>query len=62
MFATGIVHGLQPDALMMVLPALTLLSRAAGAAFLGMFFIGTVVSMGSYTVLIGCFETAPWSS
>lgn len=52
-FATGIVHGLQPDALMMILPALALPSRVAGAAFLGMFLVGTVVSMGSYTVLIG---------
>lgn len=33
-FATGIVHGLQPDALMMILPALALPSRLAGAAFL----------------------------
>ncbi|RCV19892.1 hypothetical protein SETIT_4G012600v2 [Setaria italica] len=56
-FATGIVHGLQPDALMMVLPALALPSRVAGAAFLGMFLVGTVVSMGSYTVFIGsCTE------
>lgn len=52
-FATGIVHGLQPDALMMILPALALPSRVAGAAFLGMFLVGTVVSMGSYTALIG---------
>nr|CAD1821319.1 unnamed protein product [Ananas comosus var. bracteatus] len=52
-FATGIVHGLQPDALMMVLPALALPSRLAGAAFLGMFLVGTVVAMGSYTVFIG---------
>ncbi|XP_072968780.1 chloroplast protein FOR GROWTH AND FERTILITY 2-like [Typha angustifolia] len=52
-FATGIVHGLQPDALMMVLPALALPSRLAGAAFLGMFLLGTVVAMGSYTVFIG---------
>jgi len=56
-FATGIVHGLQPDALMMILPALALPSRVAGAAFLGMFLVGTVVSMGSYTVFIGsCTE------
>ncbi|KAF5951525.1 hypothetical protein HYC85_009469 [Camellia sinensis] len=56
-FATGIVHGLQPDALMMVLPALALPSRLAGAAFLGMFLVGTVVAMGSYTVFIGsCSE------
>jgi sulfite exporter TauE/SafE len=56
-FATGIVHGLQPDALMMVLPALALPSRVAGAAFLIMFLFGTVVAMGSYTVFIGsCSE------
>uniref|UniRef100_A0ACD5XWQ6 Uncharacterized protein n=1 Tax=Avena sativa TaxID=4498 RepID=A0ACD5XWQ6_AVESA len=56
-FATGIVHGLQPDALMIILPALAMPSRAAGAAFLGMFLVGTVMSMASYTVLIGtCTE------
>ncbi|KAI4297772.1 hypothetical protein L6164_037640 [Bauhinia variegata] len=57
-FATGIVHGLQPDALMMVLPALALPSRLAGAAFLIMFLIGTVVAMGSYTVFIGSCSQA----
>ena len=57
-FATGIVHGLQPDALMMVLPALALPSRLAGAAFLVMFLLGTVVAMGSYTVFIGSFSQA----
>lgn len=57
-FATGIVHGLQPDALMMVLPALALPSRVAGAAFLGMFLIGTVFAMGSYTVFIGSCSQA----
>ncbi|KAL3631635.1 Chloroplast protein FOR GROWTH AND FERTILITY 2 [Castilleja foliolosa] len=56
-FATGIVHGLQPDALMMILPALALPSRLAGAAFLVMFLVGTVIAMGSYTVFIGsCSE------
>eukprot|EP01018_Ginkgo_biloba_P019161 Gb_04161 [translate_table: standard] len=42
-FATGIVHGLQPDALMMVLPALALPSRVAGAAFLSikLYSVGT---------------------
>ncbi|WOL18888.1 hypothetical protein Cni_G27685 [Canna indica] len=56
-FATGIVHGLQPDALMMILPALALPSRVAGAAFLCMFLLGTVFAMGSYTVFIGtCTE------
>ncbi|KAL5856113.1 hypothetical protein ACOSQ4_005915 [Xanthoceras sorbifolium] len=57
-FATGIVHGLQPDALMMVLPALALPSRLAGAAFLIMFLVGTVVAMGSYTVFIGSCSQA----
>ncbi|XP_056169957.1 chloroplast protein FOR GROWTH AND FERTILITY 2-like [Syzygium oleosum] len=57
-FATGIVHGLQPDALMMVLPALALPSRLAGAAFLLMFLVGTVFAMGSYTVFIGSCSQA----
>lgn len=57
-FATGIVHGLQPDALMMILPALALPSRLAGAAFLIMFLVGTVVAMGSYTVFIGSCSQA----
>ncbi|CAK9134549.1 unnamed protein product [Ilex paraguariensis] len=57
-FATGIVHGLQPDALMMVLPALALPSRLAGAAFLCMFLVGTVIAMGSYTVFIGSCSQA----
>lgn len=57
-FATGIVHGLQPDALMMILPALALPSRVAGAAFLIMFLVGTVVSMGSYTVFLGSCSQA----
>lgn len=56
-FATGVVHGLQPDALMIVLPALALPSRVAGSAFLLMFLVGTVVAMGSYTAFIGsCSE------
>ena len=51
------VHGLQPDALMTVLPALALPSRLAGFAFLIMFLVGTVVAMGSYTAFIGsCCE------
>lgn len=57
-FATGVVHGLQPDALMIVLPALALPSRIAGAAFLVMFLVGTVISMGSYTAFIGSFSEA----
>lgn len=57
-FATGIIHGLQPDALMMVLPALALPSRLAGALFLVMFLVGTVIAMGSYTVFIGSCSQA----
>ncbi|GAB2225217.1 hypothetical protein Droror1_Dr00006008 [Drosera rotundifolia] len=57
-FATGIVHGLQPDALMMVLPALALPSRLAGGAFLCMFLVGTVVAMGGYTVFLGSCSQA----
>ncbi|CAM8932384.1 unnamed protein product [Rhodiola kirilowii] len=57
-FATGVVHGLQPDALLIVLPALALPSRLAGAAFLGMFLLGTVFSMGSYTAFLGSCSQA----
>lgn len=57
-FATGIVHGLQPDALMMIFPALALPSRVAGAVFLFMFLVGTVIAMGSYTVFIGSCSQA----
>lgn len=57
-FATGIVHGLQPDALIMILPALALPSRFAGAAFLSMFLLGTVLSMSSYTAFIGSCSNA----
>ncbi|MCO5572420.1 hypothetical protein L7F22_026175 [Adiantum nelumboides] len=57
-FATGIVHGLQPDALIMILPALALPSRVAGAAFLSMFLFGTVLSMSGYTAFIGSCSNA----
>ncbi|XP_044489483.1 uncharacterized protein LOC123213921 isoform X2 [Mangifera indica] len=57
-FATGIVHGFQPDALMIILPALALPSRLAGTAFLIMFLLGTVVAMGSYTVFLGSCSRA----
>eukprot|EP00250_Pteridium_aquilinum_P024320 c28915_g1_i1 orf=183-1325(-) len=64
-FATGIIYGLQPDALIMILPALALPSRLAGAAYLGMFLIGTIVAMGSYTAFLGSCGQAlekrlPW--
>lgn len=64
-FATGVVYGLQPDALIMILPALALPSRLAGAAYLGMFLLGTIIAMGSYTAFIGSCGQAlqnrlPW--
>jgi sulfite exporter TauE/SafE len=64
-FATGLVYGLQPDALIMVLPALALPSRLAGGAYLGMFLLGTIASMSSYTAFIGSCgealqERLPW--
>ncbi|GJP66316.1 hypothetical protein CLOP_g23223 [Closterium sp. NIES-67] len=57
-FVTGVVHGLQPDALLVVLPALAMPSRAAGAAFLVLFLLGTVLAMGSYTAFIGSCSSA----
>jgi sulfite exporter TauE/SafE len=44
--------------MMMVVPALALPSWVAGAAFLVMFLVGTVVAMGSYTVFIGSCSQA----
>ncbi|KAK7396666.1 hypothetical protein VNO78_17822 [Psophocarpus tetragonolobus] len=56
-FATRIVHGLQPNTLMMVLPALVIPLCLADDAFLIMFLFGIVVAMGSYTIFIGsCSE------
>lgn len=52
-YATGIAYGLQPDALFVVVPALTLPSKAAALAYCSMFVLGTVTAMGSYTLLIG---------
>jgi len=64
-YMTGIVHGLQPDALYVVIPALALPTKLAAVAFIGMFVIGTVVSMGGYTLMIGTTSRAllreqPW--
>lgn len=52
-FFMGIVYGLQPDSLFVILPALTLPSRAAAAAYITAFVAGTVLAMGSYTGIIG---------
>lgn len=52
-FATGVLYGLQPDALFVVVPALALPSKAAAFAYCTMFVIGTVLAMGGYTLFIG---------
>ena len=51
--ATGVVYGLQPDALFVIIPALALPTKLAAAAYMGMFVAGTVAAMGSYTAFIG---------
>lgn len=52
-YATGIVYGLQPDALFVVIPALALPTKMAAVAYCSMFVFGTVMAMGGYTLLIG---------
>lgn len=64
-YFTGLVHGLQPDALYVVIPALALPTKLAAISFIFMFVIGTCVSMGAYTLLIGTTSKAlikeqPW--
>ncbi|GLC41675.1 hypothetical protein PLESTM_001227400 [Pleodorina starrii] len=64
-YATGIVYGLQPDALFVVIPALALPTKLAAIAYCSMFVIGTVSAMGGYTLLIGTTSQAlikeqPW--
>lgn len=64
-FATGIIHGLSPDALLIILPAMALPSKVAGASFLIMFLLGTITAMGSYAAFIGGCSDAlsqrvPW--
>lgn len=64
-YFTGIVHGLQPDALYVVIPALALPTKLAAICFISMFVIGTCLSMGGYTLLIGTTSKAlikeqPW--
>jgi hypothetical protein len=52
-YATGIVYGLQPDALFVVIPALALPTKIAAFAYCSAFVVGTVAAMGGYTLLIG---------
>lgn len=53
---TGIVFGLQPDALFVIVPALALPSKLAAMAYIFMFVFGTVAAMGSYTAFIGAHK------
>ncbi|KAK9906886.1 hypothetical protein WJX75_009765 [Coccomyxa subellipsoidea] len=55
---TGIVFGLQPDALFVIVPALALPSKLAAMAYILMFVFGTVAAMGSYTAFIGATSNA----
>lgn len=53
LYANGILFGLQPDALFVIVPALTLPTQLAATAYISMFVVGTVAAMGSYTAVIG---------
>jgi Cd2+/Zn2+-exporting ATPase len=55
--SAGLIHGLQPDALLVLLPALALPSGPA-AAYLGTFLVGTVLAMASYTCFLGVSSDA----
>lgn len=57
-FATGVVYGLHPDALFVVIPALTLPTKLAAASYILMFVMGTIIAMGSYTAVIGATTKA----
>lgn len=57
-FITGIVYGLQPDALFVIIPALALPTKLAAVAYILMFVLGTVAAMGAYTGVIGATSAA----
>ena len=57
-FATGILYGLNPDTLLILIPALALPSKLAAAAYITMFVLGTVVAMSGYTFAIGATSEA----
>lgn len=52
-FGTGVLYGLQPDSLFVIIPALALPSTFAAFAYCMMFVIGTVLAMGGYTLFLG---------
>ena len=57
-FATGIIYGLQPDALFVIIPALALPTKLAATAFIVAFVLGTVGAMGAYAGVIGATSQA----
>lgn len=65
-YIMGFVHGLQPDSLFLVVPALALPTKLAAFAYISMFVIGTIVAMGGYSLAIGTASEAakdkPWLS
>ena len=58
-FITGVLYGLQPDALFVIVPALTLPTKLAAAGYCLMFVLGTVGAMGGYTAVIGAQPAHP---
>eukprot|EP00210_Caulerpa_lentillifera_P007561 g7221.t1 len=64
-YAMGFIHGLHPDALFVVLPALTLPTALATLSYVVMFVVGTVFAMAGYTLAIGtasdiAVQNRPW--
>jgi len=57
-FATGVVHGLQPDSMFLLLPAFAMANKVAAGAFLACFLAGTVVAMGSYSAFLSIATTS----
>ena len=57
-FATGVVHGLQPDSMFLLLPAFAMASKVAAGAFLACFLAGTVIAMGSYSAFLSIATTS----
>ncbi|GAB4823599.1 hypothetical protein N2152v2_010645 [Parachlorella kessleri] len=57
-FATGIVYGLQPDALFVIVPALALPTKVAATAYIFCFVAGTVCAMGGYSAVISATSAA----
>ena len=64
-YATGIIYGLQPDALFVIVPALALPTKLAATAYIVTFVLGTIAAMGLYAGVIGAASGAiknKWAS